>query len=110
MKKITMTRQTFGTEASNGTLTTYYPDQGDPEGYMRGVGCDYEINGQQEAYDAMLADSRNWAIGESRELVIYNKYDNAPKTQSIPIAPKVHGVNGWCDKCRSYCWGDCEAN
>lgn len=22
---------------------------------------------------------------------------------------KVHGVNGWCNKCHSYCYGDCEA-
>ncbi len=80
MKKMTFRRLALGTEVSNGTLETYYPDHGDPEGYMRDVGIDYAINGQQDAYDAMLADSRNWDTGETREIVLYSVADSKSQT------------------------------
>ncbi len=78
MKKITMTRiAKDNTKVTCDGMRTYYPDGGDPEGYMRGVGSDYEVLGQQEAYDAMLIDSRNWAEGESQTLVCKSKSDIA---------------------------------
>lgn len=31
------------------------------------------------------------------------------KQQPIEITEETHGF-GWCEKCQSYCYGDCEAN
>lgn len=34
-------------------------------------------------------------------------------SEFVPAAPaepkQVHGANGWCNKCHSWCYGDCEA-
>ena len=30
----------------------------------------------------------------------------APKRERIAVSPVIHG-DGWCDKCQSYCYGDC---
>lgn len=30
--------------------------------------------------------------------------------RKVEVKTRVHGVDGWCDKCHSYCYGDCEAN
>jgi len=29
---------------------------------------------------------------------------------NIHYGEPTHGVNGYCRRCHSYCWGDCEAN
>lgn len=29
---------------------------------------------------------------------------------NAPEAKKVTGSNGWCDKCKSWCYGDCQAH
>lgn len=32
------------------------------------------------------------------------------ETTVTPTATaKTHGVNGWCNKCQSYCYGDCSS-
>jgi hypothetical protein len=33
--------------------------------------------------------------------------DARPETVTVPPAQRGEG---WCDKCQSYCYGDCEAN
>ncbi len=56
--------------------------------------------------------------GETREQVLafWNELSNLQKQKpprrdepEIDPEPK-HGVNGYCRKCHSYCYGDCEAN
>jgi hypothetical protein len=35
------------------------------------------------------------------------RYQDAKKTAT---PAKFTSVNGWCNKCQSYCYGDCQAN
>jgi len=29
---------------------------------------------------------------------------------ALATTTRTHGVNGWCNKCHSYCYGDCDAH
>lgn len=72
---------------------------------------DYEAI--MDAYNAALAEINTPATEETKsEAAEYEtvKADEVAKENAIINAkPETHGA-GWCNKCHSYCWGDCETN
>lgn len=41
------------------------------------------------------------------KIVVDNSNTTPIKSDGFKVR---HGADGWCDKCHSYCYGDCEAN
>ena len=66
-----------------------------------------------EAYNAAVAEINAPATEEAKaEAVEYETVKTAEveKETAIINAKPIKRGPGWCDKCQSYCWGDCEAN
>ena len=66
-----------------------------------------------EAYNAAVAEINAPATEEDKaEAAEYETVKTAEveKETAIVNAKPIKRGPGWCDKCQSYCWGDCEAN
>jgi len=72
--------------AINTQYNTIYTTMGRPQDTLDGI---------DKA--ALIADAR-----------LNGKFGRRPSApvSSTPLPPETHGV-GWCDKCHSYCYGDC---
>lgn len=58
------------------------------------------------------ANTKSWIVDTekvndliTKQCIIVDNNAPAPKIQQGSRA-----TNGWCNKCHSYCWGDCDAN
>ena len=66
-----------------------------------------------DAYNAAVAEINAPATEEAKtEEAEYEtiKATEVAKENEIINAKPIKRGPGWCDKCHSYCWGDCEAN
>jgi hypothetical protein len=61
------------------------------------------------------ADRKGWNVNPEKmahALTYCYIYPEAETTTPAKITRRAVGdasTNGWCDKCHSYCWGDCTA-
>lgn len=58
-------------------------------------------------------NSKSWLIDVEKINALIAKSCIIVVDNSAPTAKKQNGsaaTNGWCNKCHSYCWGDCDAN
>ena len=72
------------------------------------LGYDYNHSGQREMVEQAIREVI--ADGVARTVTLMDRVEAGIDTAQPAVAPspaRVHGVNGWCDKCRSYCYGDC---
>jgi hypothetical protein len=81
-------------------------------------GNTYEIKTWIKAYlsGKWNAEKKVWIVDADKvEKLMSGKYptiridetERKSETKTKPVS--AHG-NGWCNKCHSYCYGDCEAN
>lgn len=72
---------------------------------------DYETI--MDAYNAAVAEINapvtEEAKAEAADYETVKTAEVAKETAIVNAKPETHGP-GWCDKCQSYCWGDCESN
>ena len=74
------------------------------------VGYDYNHSAQKELVCATIREVI--ADGVTRTVTLMDRVEagiNAP-TAIVTEVKRVHGVNGWCDRCKSYCYGDCHTH
>jgi len=82
-----------------------------------------EISGNTYPVRSYIADCLGGKWDSNRKVWIVNpvKVENALdrigsslRTDDTPAAPKSQATSvkdfGWCHKCHSYCYGDCQAN
>jgi hypothetical protein len=67
-----------------------------------------DYNKIMDAYNAAIAEINGSATPEAAEYKTVKTAEIADEL-SISVKTESHGA-GWCNKCQSYCWGDCEAN
>ncbi len=86
-----------------------------------------EKSSNREIYQMRYTDNNESVTGETREkaMAFWRALESLKKAPAAPVytagetarmerlelemTEPVHGVNGYCRKCHSYCWGDCEA-
>ncbi len=66
----------------------------------------------QYIYDMMmaLATEAEAALPKSEEQATLEAAETAKQNAPVVNYEPKHGENGYCRKCNSYCYGDCEAN
>jgi hypothetical protein len=62
------------------------------------------LNDQGKMEEPVTGETKDQAIKFWAEL---EELQNQ-KPQSVEITEETHGA-GWCEKCHSYCYGDCQA-
>jgi hypothetical protein len=58
------------------------------------------------------ADHKSWII-DLGQVETWTGTCIQPDDDPTPVKVSANGSakwNGWCNKCHSYCWGDCDAN
>ena len=57
-------------------------------------------------------NSKSWTVDVEKVNDLIEKQcihiDNNPPAAKVQNGSRA--TNGWCNKCHSYCWGDCDAN
>jgi hypothetical protein len=78
----------------------------------------YWLDGQGKMAEKVTGEIRDQAVAFWNELHALQEnpdlYTGAEAAQienlDFAASEPKHGENGYCRKCHSYCWGDCEAN
>lgn len=81
------------------------------------TGDTYEIKSWIKSYmdGKWIADQKAWRVDTAKLEKFLDGGLGSGNSIGLRVddspAPASHkGVNGWCNKCHSYCYGDCEAN
>ena len=70
--------------------------------------------GMNEFYNRKADGSLYQCYNAAGDLILSSEIVDNMVTWPPEVAPakpqaRKHGVDGWCDKCQSWCWGDCES-
>ena len=81
---------------------------GKAKGYYR-LGNGYVGKAVYDVAMALIAELEAELPKSEEQLQLEAAQAEAEKRQYVEVEPK-HGEHGYCRKCHSYCYGDCEAN